>query len=452
MSSPNSYIPITLCNDTVCRTVEVAVVSNFRDAPANDSAVVLATNQTGATPAGLYHRKLDPALGVLRWYFCLPYAAVSNPQGGITVVDGAVTTVDYPAETLIYRNGELITGTVLHPSGNAIYVVVAPSSQAGVARGFSGFSGMTGPAGASGYSGYSGAVGPQGVGLSGYSGFSGASGTSLGIKGVVTTSTLLPGWPSSYGGTVGSGYITTDTNHLWVWSGSTWVDAGNIVGPQGASGYSGISGFKGDTGAVGGLGYSGYSGVSGATGATGASGMSGFSGAVGPVGGLGYSGYSGISGVGTSGFSGVSGFSGISGYSGTSGFSGAINFEHTEGPFTPSLTFGGGGTGIMYGTRVGSYTRIGNRVFFEGRIVLTSKGSSMGTVAIGGLPVTPAAHGAYSLQVSGLSLQATVLQGSIVTGVPSLGLTQLQAGISTPLTDANFTATTALTFSGHYSV
>src|SRR4029077_20912096 len=46
--------------------------------------------------------------------------------------------------------------------------------------------------------------------------------------------------------TIGSGYITTDTGHLWVYNGpnpnnslSKWTDAGNVTGPPGPAGPTG---------------------------------------------------------------------------------------------------------------------------------------------------------------------------------------------------------------------
>jgi hypothetical protein len=38
----------------------------------------------------------------------------------------------------------------------------------------------------------------------------------------------------------GDGYITQDTGHLWTWSGSGWVDCGQIVGPAGPAGPAGL--------------------------------------------------------------------------------------------------------------------------------------------------------------------------------------------------------------------
>jgi hypothetical protein len=55
-------------------------------------------------------------------------------------------------------------------------------------------------------------------------------------------------------------------------------------------------------------------------------------------------------------------------------------------PFTPVLTFGGLSVGVAYNTQSGYYNKIGNRVDFWVQLILTSKGSSVGQAAIGGLP------------------------------------------------------------------
>ena len=209
--------------------------------------------------------------------------------------------------------------------------------------GYSGFSGYSGDSGISGYSGDSGLSGYSGEsGISGYSGFSGQQGTSINVKGEVPTVGDLP--PT--GNQVNDAYIVTEDGNLWVWNGSAWYDAGQIVGPQGLSGFSGysgesgysgfsgdsgisgwsgesgISGFSGDSGISGWSGFSGESGYSGLNGDSGYSGISGYSGFSGDSGISGWSGISGYSGSGISGWSGFSGYSGISGQDGASGFSG----------------------------------------------------------------------------------------------------------------------------------
>jgi len=62
--------------------------------------------------------------------------------------------------------------------------------------------------------------------------------------------------------------------------------------------------------------------------------------------------------------------------------------EYETGTFTPELRFGGATTGITYSSRYGRYTRIGNVVFWEIDMVLTSKGSAPGDATVAGLPYT----------------------------------------------------------------
>lgn len=50
--------------------------------------------------------------------------------------------------------------------------------------------------------------------------------------------------------------------------------------------------------------------------------------------------------------------------------------------YTPVISFGGGTTGITYSLQFGSYSQVGSLIFFSYLIVLTSKGTSTGTVRL----------------------------------------------------------------------
>jgi len=56
-------------------------------------------------------------------------------------------------------------------------------------------------------------------------------------------------------------------------------------------------------------------------------------------------------------------------------------------PWTPGISFGNGTTGITYVNQLGNFTRIGRLVVANYKIVLSSKGSSVGAARITGLPV-----------------------------------------------------------------
>jgi hypothetical protein len=160
--------------------------------------------------------------------------------------------------------------------------------------GATGNTGATGPTGATGATGPTslvpgplgptGATGPTGAassiaGPTGATGPTGPQGTGINYKGVVATTGLLP--PA--GNTTGDAYIVTATDHLWVWNGSAWTDAGpvsNVIGPTGATGSAGATGATGPTGPTGAQGNTGVAGNPGPTGPTGSATASGSTGYV----------------------------------------------------------------------------------------------------------------------------------------------------------------------------
>ena len=63
--------------------------------------------------------------------------------------------------------------------------------------------------------------------------------------------------------------------------------------------------------------------------------------------------------------------------------------DYETGTFTPGITFGNSSTGISLGTALGSYTKIGRRVFIDFTINMSAKGTdSTGQARISGLPFT----------------------------------------------------------------
>lgn len=62
--------------------------------------------------------------------------------------------------------------------------------------------------------------------------------------------------------------------------------------------------------------------------------------------------------------------------------------NYTDSTWTPSLAFNGVSTGVTYSSRSGTYIKIGDLVVAWCTIVLTSKGSAVGQLGIGGLPET----------------------------------------------------------------
>ena len=124
--------------------------------------------------------------------------------------------------------------------------------------------GATGAQGPAGEPGAAGAQGPQGV--------PGTDGTSFNIIGTVDDTSDLG---EIYIGDAGDGFLVNSTTHIHVWSGSEWIDLGDIsgptgaigpVGPQGAPGADGGPGQDGEDGAPGQDGQDGQHGADGAQG------------------------------------------------------------------------------------------------------------------------------------------------------------------------------------------
>lgn len=124
--------------------------------------------------------------------------------------------------------------------------------------------------------------------------------------------------------------------------------------------------------------------------------------------------------------------------------------SYGEGVWTPTLTLGGGSTGMTFSAQSGAYTRIGRIYHCDFHLVLTAKGSSTGAAAIAGLPA--AANAAASAagcggavwnyaNLSGLTGQP-VLHGA--AGAATMALLQAGAAAPAALTDSAFTNTSSL--------
>src|SRR5262245_14546244 len=77
-----------------------------------------------------------------------------------------------------------------------------------------GSEGPPGPQGPQGPEGPEGPAGPPGP-----TGPQGPAGTGINMKGTVPNSASLPS-----GAATGDAYVASDTQHLWVWTGTEWVD------------------------------------------------------------------------------------------------------------------------------------------------------------------------------------------------------------------------------------
>jgi hypothetical protein len=133
--------------------------------------------------------------------------------------------------------------------------------------------------------------------------------------------------------------------------------------------------------------------------------------------------------------------------------------DYEEGTFTGGFTFGGSATGIAYNRTVGIYTKIGDLVFVQGYVSLTSKGSQTGTALLTGLPFTSnsasnASSACGNMRVSQLTfandthLTISIQAGSVVL---DLGDTASGAG-ATAMDNSNFADNTGIEFGFAYTV
>jgi hypothetical protein len=108
-------------------------------------------------------------------------------------------------------------------------------------------------------------VGPIGAtGNTGNTGARGLPGASIVVKGSVPASSNLP----LTGNQQNDAYVTLNTGHLWIWTGTTWLDIGPFVGPKGDTGFTGFTGPAGSaatTGSTGVIGFTGSTGIQGAS-------------------------------------------------------------------------------------------------------------------------------------------------------------------------------------------
>jgi hypothetical protein len=114
--------------------------------------------------------------------------------------------------------------------------------------------------------------------------------------------------------------------------------------------------------------------------------------------------------------------------------------------FTPTLTFGGGSTG-MTGSFTGRYYRTGNHVTGYVNITLTAKGSSTGNMLIGNLPVTAIADnspGSAYVHNMTSGVGDTHLQSLVLASSATLRVEKITTGSFVILTHSDFTDTSTI--------
>ena len=187
--------------------------------------------------------------------------------------------------------------------------VAGPQGPQGVAgatgaTGAIGPQGPQGPQGTQGPQGLTGPQGPQGIqGVQGQKGDPGKDGTSFIVTGSVADSADLPDAGTVDAGTayfVGAAaprdiYVVAESSGV-----KTWINQGQLQGPQGeqgVQGIQGIQGIQGETGPQGATGPAGPQGPQGETGPAGPAGPQGVQGETGPQGPAGPAGEAGSPGA-----------------------------------------------------------------------------------------------------------------------------------------------------------
>jgi len=126
----------------------------------------------------------------------------------------------------------------------------------------------------------------------------------------------------------------------------------------------------------------------------------------------------------------------------------------TDGTFTPVLAFGGASVGITYSNQTGYYSITGNTLTFKMQILLTNKGSSVGSATITGLPVASRVGSSFSCfsVVPGFTYVGTpvVYMGA---GSATMGLqAYTAAGAAADITNTSMTNTSLVIISGSYLI
>lgn len=130
--------------------------------------------------------------------------------------------------------------------------------------------------------------------------------------------------------------------------------------------------------------------------------------------------------------------------------------DYEEGTWDPVLSDGTNDATSDANTK-GAYTKIGNRVFFNGRIVTSSLGSVSGAIRITGLPfAVKNDNSAETAAVCGRSVNLAITAGQVVTIKPVKSTTYLELYLwdattgNTDMQDTEWTADGGVWFEGSY--
>jgi hypothetical protein len=126
--------------------------------------------------------------------------------------------------------------------------------------------------------------------------------------------------------------------------------------------------------------------------------------------------------------------------------------DYEEGTWTPSLNFGGATTGITYSTRTARYVKVGNLVYIDLFITLSSKGSATGSALITNLPFSSANENplVFIFNSNGVQAANGFIYGLAFTTTLYLRVATTTAQAS--LTDTNFNNNSQFQLCGTFSI
>ena len=130
--------------------------------------------------------------------------------------------------------------------------------------------------------------------------------------------------------------------------------------------------------------------------------------------------------------------------------------DYEEGTWTPSFAFGGASVGMAFAARGGNYTKVGNIVTATCRCVTSSKGTSVGTATLTGLPFTAVNNANYEsaagIQFKNINFSA---QGWLITAANTTTMKftdSVAAGALSSMDDTNFINSSNLQMTVTYQV
>ena len=132
--------------------------------------------------------------------------------------------------------------------------------------------------------------------------------------------------------------------------------------------------------------------------------------------------------------------------------------DYEEGTWTLGMTIGGSATGITFGSRSATYTKIGRQVTVCFGFALTSKGSNSGNIELNGLPFTSLDNGGYSDPVvsfgysDSTNLAASPIMGLVARGTTTMSPRKMSGGNTSILTNTDINNGSALIGSATYFV